>query len=224
MPDFSFNQLGLSFGLNTYYTGQFDNTFQGVDNFSKIVGRHTLKFGGDFRYFQLNIRAGCNPNGSFGFSGTQTGNDFADFLIGAVGAYAFLQCTPPALDTRGKFGSIYAQDSFKLKPNLILNYGLRWEFSPPWFDTQGRVKQIIWGRSPKIYPDSPRGWVFPGDPGVPNTLASSRYDNFAPRVGLAYSPGFADGILSKIFGGPGQTSIRAAFVTFYTAIEDLTMN
>jgi hypothetical protein len=224
LPDFSFNQLGLSFGLNTYYTGQFDDTYQAVDNFSKIVGRHTLKFGGDFRYFQLDIRAGCNPNGSFGFSGNQTGNDFADFLIGTVASNAFLQCTPPALDTRGKFGSIYAQDSFKVKPNLTLNYGLRWEFSPPWFDTQGRVEQIIWGEESKIYPDSPTGWVFPGDPGVPNTLAPARYGNVAPRVGLAYSPGFSDGVLSKIFGGPGQTSIRAAFGTFYTAIEDLTMN
>ncbi len=224
MPDFSFNQLGLSFGLNTYYTGQFDNTFQGVDNFSKILGRHTLKFGADFRYFQLNIRAGCNPNGSFGFSGNQTGNDFADFLIGAVAPSAFLQCTPPALDTRGKFGSVYAQDSVKLRPNLTLNYGLRWEFSPPWFDTQGRVEQIIWGEQSKIYPDSPTGWVFPGDPGVPNTLAPARYNNVAPRVGLAYSPGFTEGVLSKIFGGPGQSSIRVAFGTFYTAIEDLTMN
>jgi hypothetical protein len=128
------------------------------------------------------------------------------------------------LDTRGKFGSVYAQDSVKVRPNLTLNYGLRWEFSPPWFDTQGRIEQIIWGEQSKIYPDSPTGWVFPGDPGVPNTLAPARYNNVAPRVGLAYSPGFTDGILSKIFGGPGQSSIRLSFGTFYTAIEDLTMN
>ncbi len=223
MPDFSLNQLGLSMGLNSFYRGEFNNTFQGVDNFSKVVGRHTLKFGADFRYTQLNIRLGCNPNGAFSFSGTQTGDDVADFLIGAVAPSAFTQCTPPALDTRGKFGSLYAQDSFKLKPNLTLNYGLRWEFSPPWFDTQGRVEQFIAGEQSKIYPDAPTGWVFPGDPGVSNTLAPARYDNVAPRLGLAYSPGFSDGVLSKVFGGPGQTSIRMAFGTFYTAIEDLTM-
>jgi len=224
VPDFSFGQLGMSFGLNSYDTGNFNNTYQGTENLSKLLGRHTLKFGADFRYFQINIRVGCNPNGSMGFPGTQTGNDFADYLIGVLEPYSFLQCNPPALDTRGKFMSAYAQDSFKVKPNFTLNYGLRYEFSPPWFDTQGRIEQIVWGQQSSIYPDAPTGWLFPGDPGVPNTLAPPRYDNFAPRLGFAYSPGFNDGIAAKIFGGPGKTSIRAAFGMFYTAIEDLTVN
>jgi len=74
-----------------------------------------------------------------------------------------------------------------------------------------------------VYPDAPIGWVFPGDPGIPKTLAPTDYKNFGPRVGFAYSPGFSDGILGKIFGGPGKTSIRTAFGMYYTAVEDLTL-
>ncbi len=81
------------------------------------------------------------------------------------------------------------------------------------------------------YPDCNRlssrlhlpGWVVPGDPGIPSTLAPTRYNNFSPRVGLAYSPGFTDGLGAKIFGGPGKTSIRVSYGIYYTSIEDLNL-
>ncbi|PYU98617.1 MAG: TonB-dependent receptor, partial [Acidobacteria bacterium] len=75
----------------------------------------------------------------------------------------------------------------------------------------------------RVFPDAPLGWVFPGDPGIPNTLAKPQYDRFAPRLGIAYSPEFSGGILGTIFGGPGKTSIRAAYGLYYTAVEDLTL-
>jgi hypothetical protein len=65
--------------------------------------------------------------------------------------------------------------------------------------------------------------VVPGDPGIPSTLAPTHYNNWAPRLGMAYSPGFTDGVLKKIFGGPGKTSIRASFGIYYTSIEDLNL-
>ena len=65
--------------------------------------------------------------------------------------------------------------------------------------------------------------MVPGDPGIPKTLAPTDYNNFGPRIGLAYSPGFSDGALGKLFGGPGKTSIRASFGIYYTAIEDLNL-
>ena len=65
--------------------------------------------------------------------------------------------------------------------------------------------------------------MFPGDPGIPKTLAPTHYNNFAPRLGLAYSPDFSDGILGKIFGGPGKSSIRASYGLYYTSIEDLNL-
>jgi len=93
----------------------------------------------------------------------------------------------------------------------------------PWYDTQGKLQAFIPGETSTTFPLSPAGLVFPGDPNVPKTLAPTRYNNFAPRIGLAYSPGFSDGALGKIFGGPGKTSIRAAFGIYYTSVEDLNL-
>jgi hypothetical protein len=63
--------------------------------------------------------------------------------------------------------------------------------------------------------------VFPGDPGIPRTLAPIPHDKLAPRVGLSYSPTAQRGLLGKIFGGPGKTSLRAGYGLFYTAFEGL---
>jgi hypothetical protein len=104
-----------------------------------------------------------------------------------------------------------------------LNLGLRWEVSMPWYDTQGKIQTWVPGEQSVVFPGSPKGLVFPGDPGVPKTLAPTRYDNFGPRLGLAYSPDFSDGVLGKVFGGPGKSSIRAAFGIYYTSVEDLNL-
>jgi Carboxypeptidase regulatory-like domain len=216
-----FGATGLSFGLPDGTTGQFNNSFQGLDNFSKIVGKHTLKFGGEFRYIQINERNTYAQNGYFEFYGNETGSDFADYLIGAPDL--FIQSSRQFLDSRTKYGGVYGQDSYKIKPNLTLNYGLRWEVSQPFYDTQGKIQAFVPGLQSEVYPDAPQGWVFPGDPGIPKTLAPTDHNNFGPRIGIAYSPGFSDGVLGKVFGGPGKTSIRAAFGVYYTAIEDLTL-
>ena len=63
----------------------------------------------------------------------------------------------------------------------------------------------------------------PGDPGVPNGLTSTYYKAFAPRVGLAYSPNFTDGFLSKVFGSNGKTSIRTGWGMFYNPMEQLVL-
>ena len=217
------NNIGTSFGLPDGTTGQYDNNFQILDNFSKIVGQHTLKFGGEGRYVQINERNTYAQNGYFTFPGHETGNDFADYLIGAVQAGNFIQSSRQFLDSRTKYGAAYGQDTFKAKPNLTLNYGLRWEFSQPFYDTQGKIQVFVPGEQSHVYPDAPRGWVFPGDPGIPETLAPTRYNNFAPRAGFAYSPSASDGFWGKLFGGPGKTSIRGAGGIYYTAIEDLTL-
>jgi Carboxypeptidase regulatory-like domain len=215
------NQTGPAFGIPDGTTGQFNNNFQALDNFSKTTGRHTLKMGGEFRYIQINERNTYAQNGYFGFDGNETGNDFADYLIGAPDG--FIQSSRQFLDSRTKYFAAFGQDTFKIKPNLTLNYGLRWEVSQPFYDTQGKIQAFVPGLQSQVYPDTPTGWVFPGDPGIPKTLAPTDYNNFAPRIGIAYSPGFTDGALGKIFGGPGKTSIRAAFGVYYTAIEDLTL-
>ena len=213
--------LNFSIGNPTLTTFQPNNTWHVSDGFSKIRGSHTMKFGGEFRYMQINERNICAPNGSFDFDGSETGNDFADYLLGAPVSYT--QCSMQFLDSRTRYGAAYAQDSWRLKPNITLNYGLRWEVSMPWYDTQDKIETIVPGLQSVVFPTAPKGWVVPGDPGVPSTLAPTRYNNFAPRLGLAYSPGFSEGLLGKIFGGPGKTSIRAAFGIYYTSIEDLSL-
>jgi len=219
VPPLFFNNFNI--GVNTLTTFQPNNTFQFSDGFSKTIGPHTLKFGGEFRYLQINERNTCAPNGDFTFNGAETGSDFADFLIGAPNE--FNQCSRQLLDSRTRYGGAYVQDTYKVKPNVTLNLGLRWEVSMPWYDTQGKIETIVPGLQSTQFPTAPLGWVVPGDPGIPSTLAHTRYNNFAPRVGIAYSPGFSDGLAGKIFGGPGKTSIRAAYGIYYTSIEDLNL-
>jgi hypothetical protein len=212
------DQLGLNFGLPDGTTGQYNNTYQFTDNFSKVTGRHTLKFGGDIRYIQVNERNTYTSNGWFLFDGGETGNDFADYLLGAPDL--FNQTSHQLLDSRTKYFGLYGQDTYKARPDLTINYGLRWDVSQPFYDTQNRIQTFVPGVQSKIYPDSPRGFVFPGDPGVPRTLAPTQYNRFAPRLGIAYSPGATEGLAAKIFGGPGKTSIRVGGGIYYTAIED----
>ena len=226
MPQISFNQLGLNLGVPTLNTFQPNTTYMVSDVFSKVVGRQTWKFGGEFRILQVNERNYASPNGEFTFDGSVTGSDVADFLLGATcnscgGAY--IQAAKQVLDSRTRYGGAFAEDTWKVTPNLTLNLGLRWEVSMPWYDWQGKLQTFVPGQQSTEFPLAPLGLVFPRDPGIPLTLAHTTYNNFSPRVGLAYSPGFSDGVLGKIFGGPGKTSIRAAFGIYYTSVEDLNL-
>jgi hypothetical protein len=222
VPNIAFSQelSGTTIGVPADTPKQFNNTFQWQDNFSKVIGKHSLKFGGQFHYDQINDRNLFGENGAYTFDGSETNSDFVDFLIGAPGL--FIQATQQILDSRSKYMGLYGQDSWRVTPNLTFNYGLRWEFSQPWYDTQGKIETLIPGRQSVLFPGAPTGWVVPGDPGVPKTLAPTQYHNFSPRLGLAYSPGWDSGFLAKLTGGPGKTSIRAGFGLFYTAFEDLT--
>jgi Carboxypeptidase regulatory-like domain len=211
----------FSLGVNTLTTFQPNNTWHASDTYSKTRGVHTFKFGGEFRYLQINERNTCAPNGDFTFDGSITGSDFADYLLGAAQNYN--QCSQQFLDSRSRYGGAFAEDTYKVRPNLTLNLGVRWEVSMPWYDTQGKIETIVPGLQSTQFPTAPLGWVVPGDPGIPSTLAPTRYNDFSPRLGIAYSPGFKDGVGAKIFGGPGKTSIRASYGIYYTSIEDLNL-
>jgi Carboxypeptidase regulatory-like domain/TonB dependent receptor len=217
IPNISFNNFAI--GVPSDTVGQFNNTYQVQDNFSKVFGTHTVKFGGSFHYDQINERNFYGENGSFGFNGNETGSDFADFLLGTPNS--FIQASHQVLDSRTKYLGLFAQDSWRVTPNLTFNYGLRYEISLPWYDTQNKTETIIPGVQSVVFPTAPEGWLVPGDPGVPRTLAPIKYNAFSPRLGLAYSPSASDGLLGKLTGGPGKTSIRAGFGMYYTAVEDL---
>jgi len=225
VPQTRFPNLNLNIGVPTLNTFQPNTTYAVSDVFSKSQGKHTWKVGGEFRYLQVNERNFANPNGGFTFDGTVTGADFADYLLGATSTtdQPYTQAAEQFLDSRTRYGGAFFQDSWKVKSNLTLNLGLRWEVSMPWYDTQGKIQTFVKGLQSTTFPLSPTGLVFPGDPGIPKTLAETKYNNFGPRLGLAYSPGFSDGILGKIFGGPGKSSIRASYGLYYTSVEDLNL-
>jgi len=217
MPPLDFNNYDL--GNNWLNLYQSNNTYMATDSLSKIIGSHSLKVGGEFRYYQLNVRNICGPNGYFSFNGNETGSDFADFLLGAPVSY--VQCSLQVLDNRSRYGGIFGQDSWKVRPNLTLNLGLRWEVAEPWSDRYGRVETYVAGAQSKLFPTAPTGLLVPGDPGIPSTISPTQWNTFAPRIGLAYSPTSTGGILGKLLGGPGKTSIRSAWGIYYLGQADL---
>jgi hypothetical protein len=204
VPPFVFNNFIV--GLPEVTTRQYNNSFQWLDNFSKVIGRHSLKFGGQFHYDQINERNFAAENGQYQFTGNETGSDFADFLIGAPDSLT--QASQQILDSRSKYYGLFAQDSWRVTSDLVLNYGLRWEASMPWYDTQNKIETIIPGKQSVKFPGAPTGYVVAGDPSVPRTLGPTQWHNFSPRLGLAYSP-------------DAKTSIRAGFGLYYTSVEDL---
>lgn len=212
VPMMSFTQ-GLAMGVSQQWA-RFSTAIQVSDGFSKIWGRHTLKFGGGFSYSIWNYRLVSWPNGGFTFDGGQTGIDFVDYLLGIPAS--FTQSSPQALNGRTKSIDLYGQDSVHLSSKLTVNFGLRWEVSEPWSDTAGDLQTFVPGQQSTRFTNSPTGWVFPGDKGIPSTLASTRWNDFAPRLGIAYSPSAPDGWMKNILGGPGKSSLRAGGGIFYT--------
>lgn len=214
------NFNSYSFGVNNYFAPDWaHHTYEVLDNFSIVKGAHNIKFGGMANQAQINLHLTAVNNGAFGFDGSETGYDFADFLLGAPSN--FQQGFQAPMHAVAKYFGLYAEDNWLVKPELTLNYGLREDIPYPWAEKYGRIETIVPGLQSVVFPGAPTGWVFPGDPGIPDTMAPTRYMNLAPRVGLAYSPTASSGILSQLLGGPGKTSIRAAFGMFYTSFENI---
>jgi hypothetical protein len=219
VPQINFNNF--SFGWPESEFINHENTYQLFDNFSKIVGTHSLKFGGIGTLFQINMQSYYGNNGIFYFDGSaETGSDFADFLLGAVFGSGFNQGQQLALHNVGWYYGAFAQDSWRVRKNLTLNYGLRWDVTVPWVEKDNRMEALVPGIQSATFPTAPVGWTVPGDPGVPRTVAPIRYGNAAPRLGLAYSPDPKGGFLQKLTGGAGNTSIRVGFGIFYTSLEN----
>jgi hypothetical protein len=208
--------------LNSFVMGvpitnlaQANNTFGVADNFSKVLGSHSLKFGFQGSYEQINVNPNPTANGSFLFAGTETGLDFADYLIGVDSN--FNQAQSGAFYERHKYWALFAQDSWKIRPNLTLNYGLRMDWMQYWYEKYNQFPTFVLGQQSQVFSQAPLGVVYPTDTGVLPTIAPSKY-RWAPRIGIAWSPTASDGVLSKILGGPGQTSIRAGYGMFYSIV------
>ena len=213
----AFNDFTI--GVDVTGEHQANNTLQGSDNLTRVAGTHTLKVGASFHIDQVNINSNSINNGSFVFQGTETGSDFADYLLGIASTYEQGDAAPFYI--RNKYVGLFGQDSWRLRTNLTLNYGLRWDVLPPWHEKFNQLQTFVLGQQSVVYPGAPEGIVFPGDRGIPETLAPTNWTDFAPRVGLAYSPNLTNGPLGAMFGGPGKSSIHAGFGFFHTALEGL---
>jgi hypothetical protein len=198
---------------------QWNNTLYLNDAISKVISVHTLKFGFQSHADQVNENPNATFNGTFNFNGTQTGDAFADFLLGFPSN--FTQTSGQRFYLRNHYAGAFAQDSWRARSNLTLNLGVRWDLIEPWSEKYNNIQTVIPGEQSVLYPNAPPGLVVPGDPGVPSTLSPAKYFNFAPRVGLAYSPKFDSGILRKILGAGGESSIRASYGIFYTEFPGL---
>ena len=133
-------------------------------------------------------------NGSFVFSGTETGVDFADFLIGVPSQYNQSQLNP--FYARNKYVGLFAQDSWHVLPNLTLNYGLRWDRIAPWSEKYNQISTFVAGRAVGgLSRRAGRASSIPAIPGIPNTLAPDRQPELLAARGLAWSPQAESGSL-----------------------------
>jgi hypothetical protein len=216
----------FTFGTTPFAVDQRQTTYQIQENVSKLFGAHTAKFGGQARLIRVTQDVNLVGNGEFEFFGTTTGSDFADYLLGFPSVYS--QQSTPLFRERSAYAGLYAQDSWRIRDNLTFNYGLRWEWLRPWSEDNLQTSTLIAGVQSQKFPGAPLGYLLPGDvlpdgSTIPSTIARTPKDNFAPRFGLAYSPGWDRGWLARVTGGPGKSSVRTGWGKFYTAVEGLTV-
>jgi hypothetical protein len=184
------------------------NTWEGADSWSYNVGRHSLKMGVEFRRNQINMTEGIASNGFFVFAPFPASDSFASFLLGFP--VVFFQGGGDM--NRGlsnvDFGA-YAQDEWRVTPRLTLNYGLRYEVSTPFVDIRDRMNSWSPGQQSTVFPNAPKGLLFPGDAGVPRGIAPVYWKAIMPRIGVAWDP-----------TGSGRMSIRAAYGIFYDSFTN----
>jgi hypothetical protein len=190
-------------------------TYQFSDDFSLIKGSHQMQFGANFIRPMQATTFCVYCNGLFTFSGSDTGNAMADFIAGQLDSFTDANVSHD--NEKWAYLGIYAQDNWKINSRLTLNYGLRWE---PYLNgrivnnkiTHFDMADFLGDVHSTIYPNAPAGTQFPGDPGFqtggrPN---QTTWNNWAPRVGLAWDP-----------VGDGKTLIRASWGIFYDMPQTL---
>jgi hypothetical protein len=188
---------------------RYQNTYQLVDNFSKVMGHHTMKFGFNMDRQELDNPYYSDLNGIYQFLGNgpfSSGNPGVDFLLGIPTSYE--QSSGSIIRARGREYYSYGQDQWQARPNLTFTLGLGWDIETPFTNLYagGEVLDAFHpGQQSTVFPTAPPGLVFPGDKGVNQYGgATVHYTNFAPRLGFAWSP-----------GGSHDWSVRAGIGLYY---------
>jgi hypothetical protein len=172
------------------------NTYQVLDNASYARGSHLVKFGFDFRAVQQNAFRDVQSRGFLTFSDQVpiTGNALADLLLGLP-----VLTGGARLDNhqhlRTESYNFYVNDSIRIRPNLTLSAGLRYEYNSPPVDPEDRAN---------LYDPVTRSLARVGTGGVPRSGYEADKNNFAPRLGLAWTVGLS-----------GKTVIRAGYGVYF---------
>jgi Carboxypeptidase regulatory-like domain len=210
----------FSLGVPITNLDQANNTVGLMDDLSIVRGNHNWRAGFQMNYEQVNVNPDATLNGTFIFTGSETGSDYADFLLGVASDYE--QAGSEAYYPRHKYVAAYVQDSWRVKPSLTFNYGVRWDLMQYWSEKYRQIPTFSLGQQSEVYPTAPTSLVYVTDKGIPSTFVPQR-NKFAPRIGIAYSPSSDHGLLGKIVGSPGKTSVRAGFGLFYSVIQGNTI-
>ncbi len=169
------------------------NTYQFTDNFSKVIGHHTLKAGFNMDRLSINNPFYSSLSGDYSFNGAgtfSTGNPGADFLLGIPDTYD--QGSGSTLRDRAQEYYSYFQDQWQVRPNLTLTLGTGWDIETPQKNIFANGEAMAaWrpGQQSTVFPTAPLGLVFPGDKGINQYGGPTvHYSDFAPRIGFAWSP------------------------------------
>jgi hypothetical protein len=197
-----------------------DENYTYFDNFSKVAGSHSLKFGVNVERFVFSNPYYSDNSGYFGFvqSGTySSGDPAADFLLGVPATYN--QGSGYIVDVRASQYYAYAQDHWRISDTLTLAYGIGYDVETPFENLQyGGVGVTCWlpnNAQSKVFPDAPPGLLYPGDPGCNrNGSPTTHWNHFSPRAGFAWSPNSG---LGPLTGDQGQHSlvVRGGFGVYW---------
>ena len=157
------------------------------DTLSLVHGKHLIKVGPQFRFDQFNLLQIGQPRGNLSFSGQFTsdagslgngsGNGLADMLLG-IPVTSIISTVTYFGNRQHTYGA-FVEDNYKATSNLTLDLGLRYDYATPLYEAHNRESNF----------DYTKGIIVPaGTPGYPEHLATPHKDNFAPRIGFAYSP------------------------------------
>ncbi len=180
------------------------------DVVSTTRGKHTLYYGGEANRENDPQQTTLNNYGVFGFTAhTNTANRssaaITDFFFGSPNSMG--QDVPVYANANYFNYGLFFQDDWRARPNLTLNLGLRYDIQTAPTNTQNMTMNFVPGTQSTVAPSNYKGVLLPGDPGVPRSGVSTRWDHVSPRLGLAWTP-FPD----------GRTVIHAAAGIFYGSV------